>query len=49
MQFDTKLGHVIYKIRRIPFDCAEFTSMIDKPRIHGLSPQQQLIYQPVTD
>ena len=49
IRFDPKIGHGIYKIRWIPRACVECTSMLDKPQITGLPPQQQPKYQPVTD
>ena len=49
MRFDPKLGYGICKIRRITCDCAEPTSMLDKPWFHGLQLQQQPRYKLVTD
>ena len=49
MRFDPKLGHGIYKIRRIPCACTECTYMLYKTWIHGLTSQQQPSYQPVPD
>ena len=47
--FDTKLGHGTCKIRLIPCTCDEFTSMLYKPWITSLTPQQQMCYQLLTD
>ena len=37
LRFDTKLGHGICAIIRIPCDCVEFTSMIDQPCIYCIT------------
>ena len=47
--FDPKLGNGICSIHHIPYSCAECTSILDKPWIRGLTPQQQPRCQPVTD
>ena len=49
MRFDTKLGHGIFAIIRIHYACDKLTPILDKPFIHGLTPQKQLCYQPVID
>ena len=36
LRFDTKLGHGICAIIRIPCACVACTSMIDKPWIYGI-------------
>ena len=48
MRFDPKLGHGICSICCITCACSKCTSIIDKPWVHGLTPQQQTLYQPVT-
>ena len=47
--FDTTLGHGICTICQMPCACIECTSMLDKPSIPYLSPQQQPHYQPIKD
>ena len=47
IQFDNKIGHNTLEISRIPYACSEYTFMIDKPWIRGLTSQQQPCYQPV--
>ena len=49
MLFDPKLGYGICAIRLIDYACDEFTYMLYKPCIHGLTTQQQLRYQHVID
>ena len=49
MQFDPKMVHGIWAIRRIPCACALCTYMLDKPWIPGLTPQQQPRYQTITN
>ena len=49
MRVDPKLGHSICAICCKPFACAECASMLDKTCIHDLTPQQQLLCQPVID
>ena len=41
MKFDPKIGHDIGAIHCIPCACAEYSYILDKPWIHGFSPQQQ--------
>ena len=47
--FDTKLGHDISAIIRIPCACVECTSILDKPCIYGIPSKKQARYQPVTN
>ena len=49
MLFDTKLGHGICKIHRIPCACSECTYMLEKAWIPGMTPEKQPRYQPVTN
>ena len=49
LQFDTKLGHGICEIRRIPCDCVGCTSILDKPWIYGITSTKQAHYKPVTN
>ena len=48
MLFNTKLCQGIYARLSIPCACADWTSMLDKTWIRGLTPQQKPRYQPVT-
>ena len=48
LSFDTKLGHGIFEIRRIPCDCVGCTSMLDKPWIYGIPSKKQARYQRAT-
>ena len=45
--FDTKLGHGIYTISRIPCTCTSWTYSIDQPWIPGFTAQKQPRYQPI--
>ena len=49
VRFDTKLGHGICAIRRIPCACVGCTPMLDKPCISGIPSIKQARYQPVTN
>ena len=49
LSFDTKLGHGIFEIRRIPFACFGCTSILDKPWIYGITSKKQALYQLVTN
>ena len=48
LRFDPKLGMGICAILRIPCACVSFTSMLDKPWISGIPPDEQERYKPVT-
>ena len=39
--FDPKLGNDVCSIRRIPCACVACTSMLDKPWISGIPPEEQ--------
>ena len=41
LRFDTKLGHGICAIGRIPCACVACTSMLDQPWIYGISSKKQ--------
>ena len=47
--FDTKLGHGVCEIIRIPCACVGCTPMLDKPCISGILSTKQARYQPVTN
>ena len=49
LRFDTKLGNGICEIRRILCACVAFTSMLYKPWISGIPPDEQERYKPVTN
>ena len=46
--FDTTLGDGVCAIHRIPCACVACTSMLDKPWIFGIPPDEQEHYKPVT-
>ena len=48
LRFDSKVGHVICAIRRIPCACVACTPMIDKPWISVIPSKKQSRYQPFT-
>ena len=47
MHFDQKLGHRTCEIRKMPCECTQFTSTLDKHWIPGVPPHQQPCYKPV--
>ena len=47
--FDTKLGMGICEICLIPCACVACTSMLDKPWISDITPNEQEHYKPVTE
>ena len=47
-RFDPKLGNGICAIFRIPCSCVECKSMLDKPWIYGIPPDEQERYKPIT-
>ena len=47
--FDTKLGHGIGAICRIPFGCVGCTSILEKHWIYGITSKKKELYQPVTN
>ena len=49
VRFDAKLVHGTCAIRFVTFKCTQCASLIYKPWYPGVSPHQQLFYQPVTD
>ena len=49
LSFDPKIGMGICVIRRIPCDCVTCTSMLYKPWISGILPDEQARYKPVTN
>ena len=49
LHFCPKLGHGICATIHISCDCAECTSMLDKPWIYGITSKEQSLYQPVTN
>ena len=49
LRFDPKLGMGICAICRIQFACVACTSIIDKPWISGIPPDEQERYKPVTN
>ena len=48
LRFDPKLGMGICAIFRIPYSCVACTSMLDKPRISIIPPDEQERYKPFT-
>ena len=48
LRFYPKLGMGICAIRHIPCACVACTSMIDKPWIYSITPDEQDCYKPVT-
>ena len=48
LRFYPKLGMGIYAVRNIPCAYVACTSMLDKPRISGIPPDEQELYKPVT-
>ena len=49
LRFDQKLGNDICAIIRIPCACVACTSILDKPWIYGIPPDEQDCYKPVTN
>ena len=48
LRFDPKLGNDVCAILRIPCDCVACKSMLDKPWISGIPPDEQDSYKTVT-
>ena len=48
LRFDPKLGMGICAILRIPCACVACTSMLEKPWISGIPPDEKERYKPVT-
>ena len=48
LRLNPRLGNVIGEIRRILCACVACTSMLDKPWISGIPPDEQERYKPVT-
>ena len=46
--FDTKIGNDVCEIIRIPCACVAYTSMLDKPSISGIQPNEQERYRHFT-
>ena len=46
---DTKQGHGICAILRIPFTCVGCISMLEKLWIYGITSKKQACYQPITN
>ena len=46
--FDPKLGMGICAILRVSYACVACTSILDKPWISGIPPDEQVCYKPVT-
>ena len=49
LRFDTKIGHGICVICRIPCACVACTSMLDQPWISSIPSKKQSRYQPITE
>ena len=47
-RFDPKIGNGVCEILRIPCACVSCTSMLYKPWISGITPDEQEHYKPVT-
>ena len=48
LRFDPKLGKGVCSIHHIPCACVACISMLDKPWISGIIPDEQERYKPVT-
>ena len=48
LRFDPKLGNGVCAILRIPCACVACTSMLNKPWIYGIPPDEQERYKHVT-
>ena len=48
LRFDPKLGMIIYEILCLPCACVACTSMLEKPQIYGIPPDEQRRYKHVT-